>query len=306
MDIGIVGLGRMGSGVAERLLKAGHRVVAYNRSYEKTEALTHQGAKGAHSLAELVNALPSPRAIWFYLPAGTVINEYIEEISPLLSEGDVLIDGGNTNFNDSVNHGSILAKKGVRFLDAGTSGGLAGREDGYCLMIGGDKEAYERLLPLWQAVSTDKGYAYMGPAGSGHYVKMVHNAIEYGMMQAYGEGLQLLHSSQFGEMLDLSVVAELWQHGSIIRSYLGELLQKQLSNDPHLEKIAPRIEDNGEGMWSIQEALKVGVSLPVITSALFARFKSRDDSQLSERTVAILRNAFGGHAITPSSFNNNN
>jgi 6-phosphogluconate dehydrogenase len=290
----------MGNGVARRLLLGGHRVVAYNRSFEKTATLAESGAVAVRSLAEMVAALPSPRTVWFYLPAGEVFEEHLEEVAKLLSPGDVVIDGGNSFFRDTLKRGEMLAAHGIEYLDVGTSGGIAGMEKGYCLMIGGSLAHYERLDGAWKSVAIEGGYQRMGSLGSGHYVKMVHNAIEYGMMQAYGEGIQLLTESQFGPELNLPEIAGLWQHGSIIRSFLGELLEHALTQDEKLETITGRIEDNGEGRWSVEEALKLGISLPVITSALYVRYASRDEAHMAQRVVAILRKEFGGHAVTDS------
>ncbi len=297
MDIGIVGLGRMGSGVATRLAAAGHRVVAYNRTYEKAAALESVGVKPVRGLAELVAALPAPRAIWFYLPAGEVLDEHLQELQPLLEKGDVVIDGGNSNYLDTLRRSQALAKQGIALIDVGTSGGVAGKDEGYCLMAGGDAELYSRYRPLWEAVAQPGGAQRVGPVGAGHYVKMVHNAIEYGMMQAYGEGMQLLAESRFATELDLPQIADLWQHGSIIRSFLGELLHRALTADPGLEQIAARVDDSGEGRWSVEEALRLGVAVPVIAASLFVRYDSRDEEQLAKKVVAILRKEFGGHAV---------
>ena len=302
MEIGIIGLGRMGNGVAARLLEAGHTVVAYNRSREKTELLQKQGAQATFSLEELVNSLKAPRTIWLYLPSGDVTIQYLNELMDKLEPGDTIIDGGNSHFTETIAMAEVLHKRNLKFLDVGTSGGVAGRVNGYCLMIGGEESLFTSLTPLWEAVAQKDGYKRVGPSGSGHYVKMVHNAIEYGMMQAYGEGMELLSASQFANDLQLEQITEVWQHGSIIKSYLGELLNEAMHDPQLLSSIGSRIDDNGEGKWAIEEAIDRGIAMPVITASLYARYQSRQTESFGHKIVAILRNKFGGHALsTPQS-----
>jgi 6-phosphogluconate dehydrogenase len=300
MDIGIIGLGRMGAGVGERLRKGGHTVVAYNRTLEKTQAFAQEhGAVAAESLRELVEKLPAPRTVWLYLPAGQITDEHLLELAELLQPGDVVLDGGNSNFSLSASRAQTFAQKGIDFMDVGTSGGIAGREVGYCLMIGGSQEQYDRLQPAWSSVAQEGGWQRTGPVGSGHYVKMVHNAVEYGMMQAYGEGMQLLTDGSYAGQLNLPEIADLWEHGSIVRSYLGSLLRDALNDDSVLASVQGVVADSGEGRWSVEEALQYGVPVPVFTAALFARYSSRQVSPMSAKVVAVLRTKFGGHATNP-------
>jgi 6-phosphogluconate dehydrogenase len=298
MEIAVIGLGRMGSGVAERLIKAGHQVAVYNRTPEKAAELVHIGARQSLSIEDLVSSLSTPRAIWMYLPSGEATEKCLIELSGLLSSGDTIIDGGNSHFVQSVDRASGFAKKGINFLDVGTSGGVAGRQAGYCLMVGGDKATVDGLSPVVTSGAQDGGFLYTGPAGSGHYVKMVHNAIEYGMMQAYGEGFELMEASQFGAQLDFAAIANLWQHGSIVRSYLGELLAKSFEEEGRLEGVGERVDHTGEGRWSVEEGIRLGVPLPVTTASLYARFATQRSTSLSSRVLSVLRNKFGGHTIT--------
>lgn len=297
MDVGIVGLGRMGSGVATRLIKGGHHVVVYNRTEEKALGLVEEGAELAHSLAELVEKLPSPKVVWLYLPAGNVTEEHLTELVSLLGKNDCIIDGGNSQYQQTLERSAHLQAKGIHLVDVGTSGGVRGKENGFCLMIGGEEEVVNRLNPLWQSVAQEGGFVRTGATGAGHYVKMVHNAIEYGMMQAYGEGIELLVNQEKNLQLNLVDTTEVWQHGSIIRSFLGELLAEALHENPQLENVTGFIEDNGEGRWAVEEALDKGIALPVITAALFARYGSRVHDTKAQRTISVLRNKFGGHRI---------
>jgi 6-phosphogluconate dehydrogenase len=297
MDIGIVGLGRMGNGVALRLLEGGHRVVAHNRSVDKIELLMQSGAEGAPQLEEIVEKLTAPRTVWLYLPSGDTTEEYIQKLADLLSPGDTIIDGGNSRYTDTVANGQFLSEKGLNFLDVGTSGGIAGRKNGYCLMIGGDQEKYDTLQPLWQSVAQQDGYKRMGSIGSGHYTKMVHNAIEYGMMQAYGEGLELLATKESSLHISLKDATEVWQKGSIIQSFLGQLLSEALQENPTLTGINGLIADSGEGKWALQDAIDQNIATPVMTAALYARYASRMQDTYAQKTVNILRNKFGGHVI---------
>ena len=286
----------MGNGVALRLVEGGHRVVAYNRSQDKVEAIKQQGAEGATSVAELVQMLPKPRTVWLYLPSGDVTLEHASELLDLLEAGDTLIDGGNSKFLDSMALAARCNEKGISFMDVGTSGGIVGRTEGYCLMVGAAQDVYDRHAEAWKAVAQEGGCARVGQNGAGHYVKMIHNAVEYGMMQAYAEGMELLASRE-GEMeISLPTVTEVWQHGSIVRSFLGGLLAEAVAEESHLDSIGSSIADNGEAKWSLLEALDKAVPVPVIAASLFARYASRNKGTLAEKTINVLRNKFGGHA----------
>jgi 6-phosphogluconate dehydrogenase len=300
MELAMVGLGRMGMNMARRLLKGGHRVVAYNRTPEKTEKLAEEGAVASQSLEEAVEKLSPPRILWIMLPAGAVVDEHIQRLAPLLSRGDILVEGGNSYYKDDLQREKILAEKGVRFMDAGVSGGIWGFEAGFCLMLGGARETFQHLEPLFQALAPKDGYLYCGPAGAGHFVKMIHNGIEYGMMQAYGEGFQILKDSSYGGSLDLAGVAHLWNQGSVVRSWLLELAEIAFSKNGDLSDIGARVEDSGEGRWAVQQALETGVSAPVIALSLMRRFRSRDPECFSDRVVAALRREFGGHDAAPA------
>ena len=298
MKLAMIGLGRMGMNMARRLARHGHTVVAYNRSPEKARRLAEEeGAVAAESLEDLVSRLDPPRAVWLMLPAGGVIDHHIEALAGLLAPGDIVIDGGNTYYKDDLRRAAALADKGIHYLDAGVSGGIWGLAEGYCIMTGGDEEAFREVEPAIRDLAPEGGYLHCGPVGSGHFVKMVHNGIEYGMMQAYGEGFALLAASPFKERLDLERIAALWNRGSVVRSWLLELLERALAEDPGLDGITGYVDDSGEGRWTVQEAVDLGVALPVITASLFARFSSRDDNQFSDRVLAALRNQFGGHPV---------
>ena len=298
MELGMIGLGRMGGNMTRRLLKGGHRVIVYDPAKTTQAAVVSDGAIGTGSLNELVNTLNRPRAIWLMVPPGSPTEETIAKLLPGLSAGDVIIDGGNSNYADSMRRAKVLAEKGIVFLDAGTSGGIWGLTEGYCLMVGGDINAYNRLKPVFEtlAPSPETGHGYVGPSGSGHFVKMVHNGIEYGLMEAYAEGFQLmLAKEEFG--LDLSRVAKIWQSGSVVRSWLLDLTAAALKEDPKLERIQPYVEDSGEGRWAVAEAVSLGVPVPVISLALQMRFRSRQSRSFSDKLLAALRNQFGGHAV---------
>jgi len=297
MKIGFIGLGRMGKNMVLRLLQKKHKVVAHNRSHEPIKEVANKGAIAAYNLDEFFSKLEKPRIIWLMLPAGDVTEQHIEKIKPYLTPGDILIDGGNAKYLDSVRRYKMLAEKGVKFLDAGVSGGLIGAKIGYCLMIGGDKEAYQKVEPIFKSLATDDGYLYCGPSGSGHYVKMVHNAIEYGMMQAMGEGFELLMNSPYAKDVDLKKISHLWNHGSIVRSFLMEMAENAFSKDAKLEKISDYVEDTGEGKWSIQEALERGVPFSVITQSLYIRYRSRQKESFNAKVLAALRQEFGGHQV---------
>ncbi len=295
MDIGMVGLGRMGANMTRRLLRGDHRVVVYDRDPTAIEALVAEGAHGAHSLAQLVEALPPPRVVWLMVPAGAPVEEAVRELGGLLQPGDVLVDGGNSHYRDSMRRAETLRRFGVRFLDAGTSGGVWGLQVGYCLMVGGDAEAFALVEPALRTLAPEGGYLHTGASGSGHFTKMVHNGIEYGMLQALGEGFELLHAAPFA--LDLPRIAELWTRGSVIRSWLLELLADALQKNPSLADIAGYVEDSGEGRWTVQEAVDLAVPVPVLALSLFARFASRQEESFAAKVIAALRREFGGHAV---------
>ncbi len=298
MDLGMIGLGRMGGNMVQRLLKGGHRVVAYARGREAVEAAVAQGAVGAFSLDELIDKLDPPRAVWSMVPSGDPTESTIRSLAERLSAGDTIIDGGNSNYKDSVRRAAMLKEQGLNFLDSGTSGGIWGLKEGYSIMVGGEAEVFERLEPIFQTLAPgpDKGYGRVGPAGAGHFVKMVHNGIEYGMMQALAEGFELMGAkSEFD--LDLAQIAEIWRDGSVVRSWLLDLTAASLKEDPALSGIAAYVDDSGEGRWTVDEGVELAVPLPVITLALQARFRSRQDQPFSSKVLAAMRNQFGGHAI---------
>ena len=296
MDLVIAGLGRMGANMARRLHQAGHHVVTYNRSEEKVRDIMTEGLDGAFTPADAVAKLPSPRIVWLMLPAGDATEAAMEEFAGLLSEGDTLIDGGNANFKDSKRRHALMAERGIRFVDAGISGGVWGLQNGYGTMVGGDREAVEPLEPIFKALAPEDGYIHCGPAGSGHYTKMVHNGIEYGLMQAYAEGFEILHASEYP--LDLEAVAKAWQHGTVIRSWLLELAGNAFAERGEaLDGVKGYVSDSGEGRWTVQEAMDLDVPAPVITQSLITRFRSRQDESYTAQVLAALREQFGGHAI---------
>lgn len=296
MELGIIGLGRMGANMARRLLRDGHRVVAYNRTPARTKEMEAEGIQGAYSLAELVAQLAPPRPIWMMVPAGNPVEEMIQRLLPLIEPGDILIDGGNSNYKDSIRRAEMLRERGVHFLDVGTSGGIWGLEIGYCLMVGGEREAFEHVEPILKSLAPEKGYAYLGPSGAGHFVKMAHNGIEYGMMEALAEGFELLRAKRDFH-LDLRQIAALWQRGSVIRSWLLELTEKALARDPDLNDIRGWVADSGEGRWTVLESIDLDVPMPVITLALQVRFRSRQEESFAAKLLAALRREFGGHAV---------
>ena len=295
MQIAIVGLGKMGGNMVKRLLGGKHDVVAYDRDPAVVASLVKEVATGASSVADLVSKLSGPRAVWVMVPAGDPTEATIKELSTLLSADDIVIDGGNSNFHDSVRRAASLAEKKIRFLDAGTSGGVWGLEVGYCLMVGGDKSAYEHVLPALTTLAPKDGLGYFGKAGAGHFCKMVHNGVEYAMMQSYAEGFELLKASEFG--YDLRAVTSVWNHGSVIRSWLLELAERAFNKDPELKELKAWVNDSGEGRWTVNEAVAHAVPAPTIAAALFARFTSRQDNSFAMRVLAALRNEFGGHAV---------
>ncbi|MGH3086533.1 MAG: phosphogluconate dehydrogenase (NAD(+)-dependent, decarboxylating) [Rubrobacteraceae bacterium] len=296
MDIGIYGLGRMGANMARRLLQSGeHRVVAGNRSPEPVDEIVKEGAEGAYSFEEMVEKLEKPRAVWVMVPAGEPTEQTLMAYADLLEEGDILIDGGNSYFRDSVHHAKALEEKGIRFLDAGTSGGIWGLEVGYCLMVGGDRGAFEHCEPAIRTLAPPDGYAYLGDAGAGHFTKMVHNGIEYGMLQAYAEGFEILEKSRYD--LDLRAISSLWNQGSVVRSWLLELAERAFEKDANLDSVQGYVEDSGEGRWTVQEAINEDVPANAIAGSLFARFASRQDDSFAMKVIAALRGEFGGHAV---------
>jgi 6-phosphogluconate dehydrogenase len=295
MQLGFVGLGKMGLNMVTRLVRGGHDIVGFDRSADAVTQAESAGARGAASIDALVSQLAPPRAVWVMVPAGAATEATVTSLGERLASGDVVIDGGNTNFHDDVRRAQSLASKGVQYVDAGTSGGVWGLQEGYCLMVGGDADVCRRLEPVFLTLAPKDGYLRVGGPGAGHYVKMIHNGIEYGLMQAYAEGFQLMQDSPYD--VDLGAVAALWTHGSVVRSWLLELAARALADDPALAHIEAYVEDSGEGRWTIEEAIARSVPLPVITAALFTRFRSRDDNPFAERLLAALRNQFGGHAV---------
>ncbi len=295
MELGIIGLGRMGANMAERLVRGGHQVVSFDRSPEAIQRVVDKGARGARSLADFVKQLAEPRAVWLMVPSGAAVDQTIEQLLPNLARGDIVIDGGNSNYKDSIRRGENLKPHGVHFVDAGTSGGIWGLQNGYCLMVGGEKSAVDHLAPIFKTLAPPDGFLHVGPVGAGHFVKMVHNGIEYGMLQAYGEGFELLKAAQFD--LDLAKISHLWNQGSVVRSWLLELAESAFEKDPKLEAIKGYVDDSGEGRWTVVEAIDKGVSATVLAHALFARFASRQPDAFSNKFIAALRNEFGGHAV---------
>jgi len=297
MRLGMIGLGRMGANMTQRLTRGGHGVVAYSRG-DAEKVAREAGADWASSPADLVEKLGKPAIVWLMIPAGRPVDETIAAMLPKLSAGDVVIDGGNSYYRDSVRRAGELAARGIAFLDAGTSGGVWGLENGYCLMVGGDAGAIERVRPIFETLAPENGFARVGASGAGHYVKMVHNGIEYAMLQSLGEGFEILNAAEFG--LDLPQIAEVWRYGSVVRSWLLDLLSDALKKDPRLEHIRGWVDDSGEGRWTLQEAIDHAVPAPALADALFARFRSRQADSFSARAIAALRNEFGGHAVKKS------
>ena len=295
MQIGMVGLGRMGSNMARRLLRGGHEVVAFDVDPDAVALLTKDGAIGAVSLQALSEHLDSPRVVWVMVPAGSITQTTIDQLSANMDPGDVVIDGGNSRYTDSVNYCKALTERGISFIDAGTSGGVWGLDNGYTLMIGADPDAFDLIEPVLATLAPKDGYARVGPPGAGHFVKMVHNGVEYALMQAYAEGFELLRASDF--RLDVAEIAQLWRHGSVVRSWLLDLAASALAKDPDLEKLSGWVEDSGEGRWTLEEGIRNSVPLPALAAALFARFSSRESDAFSNRVLAALRQEFGGHAV---------
>jgi 6-phosphogluconate dehydrogenase len=295
MKLGMIGLGKMGGNMARRLMTGRHEVVGFDVTLAAVQQLASEGAIPAASIEELAHKLDSPKIVWMMVPAGDVVDQTIGELSPHLSEGDIVIDGGNSYYKDSIRRAEHLWQRRVRFLDIGVSGGVWGLEEGYCLMAGGDKEAYDHVEPVLKTLAPQDGYAYIGRSGAGHFVKMVHNGIEYAMLEAYGEGFELLRSSSFKP--DLHQLASLWLRGSVVRSWLLELAEKAFADDPDLSSIKGYVEDSGEGRWTVKEAVDLGVPLTGIAQSLFARFRSRQEESFSAKVIAALRHEFGGHRV---------
>jgi 6-phosphogluconate dehydrogenase len=298
MELAILGLGRMGGSMAVRLLRAGHRVVVWNRHKDPIRQAIKEGAVGAFEKPDIVKELNvKPRVVWSMLPAGRVTDEAIDEVAPMLDKGDIVVDGANSRWSDDKRREPRLRALGLRYLDAGVSGGIWGLTEGYCLMVGGDKSAYDHCEPIFRSLAPDDGYGYMGPTGAGHFVKMVHNGIEYAMLQAYGEGFEILKRSEYVD-LDLGATAELWRHGSVIRSWLLDLSVEAFNkHDKSLTDVAPYVEDSGEGRWTVEAAMAEDVPAPVISLSLIQRFVSRQEESFSAKVIAALRNEFGGHEI---------
>ena len=295
MHIGFIGLGKMGYNLVVNLLRHKHTVVGYDINQSLVDAIKTEGAEGVTTLSDLYNALPEKRVLWLMIPAGPLVDTVIEQLLPLVQPGDVIIDGGNSHYQDSVRRHAYLKEKGVGFLDCGTSGGISGALNGACTMVGGDPDVIEPLHQVFRDVSVEDGYLYTGPAGSGHFVKMVHNGIEYGMMQSIAEGFEVLQKSQFP--IDFEAVAKMWNHGSVIRSWLMELTENAFRKDAKLDEIKGRMFSSGEGKWTLETALDLGVPTPVIALSLLMRYRSLQDDTFSGKVVAALRNEFGGHAV---------
>ncbi len=298
MELGMIGLGRMGANMTKRLVRAGHRVVGYDRNPETVQQVVVRGAVGADSLAALVEQLTSPRVVWLMVPAGDPVDQTLQALLPLLAPDDAVVDGGNSYYKDSMQRAAMLGERGLHFVDVGVSGGVWGLAEGYSLMIGGETEVVERLRPIFEALAPApaRGWGHVGPNGAGHFVKMVHNGIEYGLMQAYAEGFELMqHKTEFG--LELHQIAEIWRYGSVVRSWLLDLTAAALAENPTLESIAAYVPDSGEGRWTVAEAIEVGCAIPIITMALQRRFRSREPEPFSDKLLAALRRQFGGHEV---------
>jgi len=299
MRLAMIGLGRMGGNMSERLIKGGHEVVVFDRTPEVTQKYAAKGATPAATLAEVTAKLRSPRVVWIMVPSGKHVDDMIAVVAKGMSKGDVIIDGGKSNFHDSMRRAAELQAKGIQFIDSGTSGGIWGLANGYCLMIGASPEAFNLCEPIFKTLAPPDGYSHMGPPGSGHYVKMIHNGIEYGMLQAYAEGYEILHASKDFK-LDLHQIAAVWNHGSVVRSWLNELAEAAFAKDADLSNLSGYVEDSGEGRWTVQEAIDLDVPAPVITLSLLTRLRSRQPDSFSAKCIAALRNEFGGHAVKKS------
>ena len=300
MRVAMIGLGKMGGNMTERLIRNGHSVIAFDRDPATVTKYQGLGAAPAKDLADVVRQLDSPRVVWMMVPAGKPVDSTIEALLPQLATGDILIDGGNSMYKETIARAELLAHEGVRYIDAGTSGGVWGLENGYCLMVGGEREAVAHCEPIFTALAQEGGYAHVGPSGAGHYVKMVHNGIEYGMLQAFAEGYEILEASKRFPDLDLRQIAELWQHGSVVRSWLNELAVRAFAKDASLSALKGYVADSGEGRWTVAEAIEEDVPAPVITLSLLMRLRSRQEDSFSAKVIAALRNEFGGHAVKES------
>ncbi|MGH7209480.1 MAG: phosphogluconate dehydrogenase (NAD(+)-dependent, decarboxylating) [Nitrospiraceae bacterium] len=295
MEIGFIGLGKMGMNMVTRLQRDAHRVVVYDRAAALIKEAEGQGCLGASSLAEMASKLAAPRAVWIMVPSGAPTEETVQAVAALLQTGDTVIDGGNTKFHDDLRRAAELKKKGIHYVDVGTSGGIWGLKLGYCLMVGGEEAVVKRLEPIFKTLAPEGGWGHMGGHGAGHYVKMVHNGIEYSMMQGYAEGFELMSKSEY--KLDLAKIAELWMHGSVVRSWLLELTAGALKEDPKLEGLKGYVQDSGEGRWTVLDAIEKDVPVPTLTAALFTRFRSRQQESFAEKMLAAMRRAFGGHSV---------
>lgn len=295
MKIGFVGLGKMGGNMVERLLKDGHEIVVFNKTKPEIEIAVKKGAVGTNSLEELTGKLPGRKVVWLMVPSGKPVDENIDELLKLLKKNDIIIDGGNSRWKDTQARAARTSEKGIYYLDCGTSGGIWGLENGYSLMTGGNKDATEYVYPIYKSLAPEGGYTYCGESGAGHFVKMVHNGIEYGLMQSYAEGFEILAKSPY--KLDLEKIASGWRFGSVVRSWLLELAVLAFKNDPKLEKIKDYVDDSGEGRWTVEAAMELDVPAHVITTSLFNRFRSRQDESFAMKVLAALRNQFGGHAV---------
>ena len=296
MKLGMIGLGKMGGNMTERLMKGGHEVVVYDRAAETVQKYVGLGSRGADSPAALVSKLASPKIVWIMVPAGKPVDDTIALLLPGMSKGDVIIDGGNSNFHDTMRRAAELKENGIEFVDSGTSGGIWGLANGYCLMIGGSEQAFKLCEPIFKTLAPEDGYAHMGPSGSGHYVKMIHNGVEYGMLQAYAEGYEILHASRDFK-LDLHKISAVWNNGSVVRSWINELAERAFEKDSNLHALKGFVADSGEGRWTVQEAIDLDVPAPVITLSLLMRLRSRQEDSFSAKVIAALRNEFGGHAV---------
>jgi len=296
----MIGLGRMGINMVRRLLGGNHQVVAYNRTPAKTKEIEKEGAVAAYSLPELIEKVSSPRPVWMMLPAGKAVDDHVVQLREMLAPGDIVIDGGNTDYKDDVRRAKFLAERDIRFVDVGVSGGIWGLQVGYCLMVGGERESYQYLEPIFETLAPKDGYLYCGETGAGHFVKMVHNGIEYGMLQAYGEGFEILEASPYGQSFDYAQIAHLWNQGSVVRSWLLELAEAAFGKNARLSDIRGYVEDSGEGRWTVQQAIETGVSAPVIVLSLLQRFRSRKEETFSDKVIAALRREFGAHAVKGS------
>jgi len=298
VKLGFVGFGRMGGNMVKRLLDRGHQIALYARRPEVRAEAAALGATPADSLADLVERLAPPRVVWMMIPAGGAVDATLSTLQPILSAGDIIVDGGNSNYKDSIRRAAAAASKNLRYIDAGTSGGIWGLQVGYCLMVGGETDAVKVVEPAFLDLAPKDGYMHVGPSGAGHFVKMIHNGIEYGMLQAYAEGFAILHAGSYD--LDLRAISALWNHGSVVRSWLLELAERAFAADPELRSIRGYVEDSGEGRWTVQEAIDHNVPAPVITLSLLQRFLSRQEENFGDKVIAALRNQFGGHAVKPA------